>query len=262
MTVGHTGGDAASDQNHHMRKISVLVGEEVMMSAALDTEKQELQTIRLTKPAPHVRVRIDETKAGGRLEWNEACVSELEAWGTPSGPTGAYSSPTVDVEPHWDHEPIADLGAACAAFIADTKKDHETDFKVQRAAQVACQQEGGTDCDGPEEWGEPSCTFKRLTKVEGKGPFVELASILFNMDSKYGHPECSLYARTDEGWWSVIAQRECDPAVPITIGDLKADPDKLTFRFSLVDKTPESFVATCLPAYLSDTPMCTYKTKN
>ena len=97
--------------NPRIRAITLLDEDKPIASAQLDIANRDLQVVKLPEPHAHVRVRIDDLVPGTRPAWREACVAEIEAWGTlPAGVSARKLQPTVEVAlpptEDWSNPPL------------------------------------------------------------------------------------------------------------------------------------------------------------
>jgi hypothetical protein len=99
LTAGFTLKDKRGDlftMNPRIKKVRVSRGGKLIVEKTLDIENRGLQGVVLDVPGGDIEIRVLEIEPGSRKDWREACVSELEVWGTTPKPVPS-SKPTVRV---------------------------------------------------------------------------------------------------------------------------------------------------------------------
>lgn len=102
MTAGYTHvhpklGDLFT-QNARIKKVRVSRGGKLLREVALDPQSRALQEIAVNAPGGDFEIAVAEIVPGSKTTWREACVSELEVWGTPPpGSAPKQQAPAVRV---------------------------------------------------------------------------------------------------------------------------------------------------------------------
>jgi hypothetical protein len=195
MTVGHTGkgpkGEDYFAMNHRIKKVSVLVGGEVINTFTLDPEVRTLQTLKVTAPGGTLRIRVDEVVPGSKTSWREVCVSELEVWGTP--PTGWTPpakpfQPTVDVAPP---PPSTSLDKLCSYLPAALKANKQALKEHDKACKYEHSEEARAACLG-EPPGSPACSAEAMDITSIAPPWKGLAMQCTSDDDIWDGEMCNI----------------------------------------------------------------------
>lgn len=78
--------------NPRIKKVRVTRGDEVVVEQVLDIANRGLQSIPVDLAGGDFEIRVVEVVPGTKKHWREACVSELEVWGTVPKVTKARPS--------------------------------------------------------------------------------------------------------------------------------------------------------------------------
>jgi hypothetical protein len=220
MTVGHTGkgpnGEDYFTMNPRIKTVSVLHDKTVLATLALDPGDRALQRIPLpTGVTDHVRVRIDAVVPGSKPAWREACVSELEAWGHPTGATTVKpSTPFVEVGPPVDEPlprgPIVDPAAFCALLTKAATARYRAQVAIDKQAWADCarRHDPGEVCGNTDTPGPPECELAASATI-GIGPWLAAGTVEVSSDPIYGEIEVQPAVQTERGWWLVGSTVDC-----------------------------------------------------
>ena len=119
MTVGHTGkgpkGEDYFTMNHRITRVTVKLEGKPLVTQELDPNVRDLQTIALPLLARGgtLMIEIDKTVPGTKPRWVEACISELELWGTAE-------KTTPNAKPRVFETPSSIADRLCKGKIKDT----------------------------------------------------------------------------------------------------------------------------------------------
>lgn len=99
MTAGFTSRSDKGDlflMNHRIAQVQVFRNHVSIGTFTLDPDQRGLQELPVHQPGGRYRVQILRTIAGTNAGWTEACVSELQVFGTaPPGTAPRSQTPTV-----------------------------------------------------------------------------------------------------------------------------------------------------------------------
>ena len=185
LTVGHTGkgpkGEDYFTMNHRIKKVSILVDNEVIQTFPLDPERRDLQTLKFSAPGGNIRVRVDEVVPGTKKTWREVCVSEVEVWGTVAPgwkPPAKPLVPTVDVAPR---PAVTSLDKLCAYLPAALKQRARDQKQHDKNCAFEHSEEARAACRG-EPPGDPDCNVNIATTIEGIAPPWKGVAVLCDTD--------------------------------------------------------------------------------
>jgi hypothetical protein len=225
LTVGHTGtgpkGEDYFTMNPRIHRITLLDDDKELAHAELDVGKRELQVVKLPEPHTHVRLRVDEVVMGTKRSWREACISEIEAWGTlPAGVSAKPMQPVVEVEPPrttpWDTPPL-DPTTYCTRFLEEPTRQYDKTMALLQAECAACMKTTGSDGDGPcvsngacnpDPPGPPSCDLDVTADVSAGG-WLGAGTIASATDGYWGPISTQLIVETREGAWPIGDVYDC-----------------------------------------------------
>jgi hypothetical protein len=199
LTAGHTGhGPKHEDyftMNPRIRRVSVLQRGKVLGSFVLDPARRDLQTLKVHAAGP-IRIRIDDVLPGSKASWREACISELEVWGTLPAGVAMFAAPAVTIA----LQPVV-FDRMCATIDADKGAYHEREQRVMQSCK-----ESGADMQtcGVDEPGEPECDVAPVV-IAGLAPPWKRAALLHECSqSNYGPHTYSVVVESAKG--TAIAQ--------------------------------------------------------
>jgi hypothetical protein len=186
LTAGHTGHGAGGEDyftmNPRIQKITVLKGDTVLVTAPLDITRRDLQTVKVHADGM-LRIRIDEVVPGSKPRWREACISELEVWGTLPAGARKPGKPTVVVAP-----PPVDLDKLCAGIESEKAGYHAAEAAVMKRCAEMAREANNPDlmnqC-GIDEPGEPDCSVDPITIANLGGPWRRAVLLYENGQSNY-----------------------------------------------------------------------------
>src|SRR5690606_8922483 len=73
-------------KNARIKKLQLYHAGRAIKYVTLDPAKRGLQTIEVDLAGGDLRLEVIEAEPGSKKTWREACISELEVWGTlPAG---------------------------------------------------------------------------------------------------------------------------------------------------------------------------------
>jgi len=179
LTVGHTGtGPHHEDyftMNPRIAAVTITVDGSWQGDVALDLEQRDLQTIKLKKPGALVRITVAKIVPGSKASWREACVSELEAWGTP--PPG-FAAPAKPLAPSVEVGEATAIKPDPCAYVAPMRRDWER------------HQDDCATC--VDRAGEPWCDAIALTIADRAAPWAGGTLVCKADDGTYDPPTCDL----------------------------------------------------------------------
>jgi hypothetical protein len=215
LTVGHTGKGAKGEDfftmNPRIRKVTVLRDDQPIATATLDITRRELQPIALPAAASSIRLRIDEIVPGSKPAWREACISELEAWGTlPPGVAATPSKPVVSVgaamlDPTRAGGPITDDRDYCEHLLVDDRAAYAKQLAQDKEESDACTADPHNCMMGDDYRHrvlEPHCEFTADPRIAKSGPWLAVG--LFTRDEL-----CRVAVQTTAGWWLEGEAADC-----------------------------------------------------
>lgn len=224
LIVGHTGrgpkGEDYFTMNPRIRAITLLDEDKEIARAELDIASRDLQVVKLPEPHAHVRVRIDDLVPGTRPAWREACVAEIEAWGTlPAGVSARKLQPTVEVAlpptEDWSNPPL-DPDTYCTKYLEEPTRHYNESIAVDQAACNACMKkhpesdfpciESGS-CN-PDPPGPPSCSIELGTRVTDR-VWRGAGTMATSTDSVYSSIDTQIIVATPEGAWPIGDDYDC-----------------------------------------------------
>lgn len=225
LTAGHTGtgpkGEDYFTMNPRIRRVTLIDGDAELAHVDLDITRRDLQVMKLVSPHDHVRLRIDDVVMGTKRAWREACISEIEAWGTlPAGVSAHAMQPVVEVDdptdPTWDTPPL-NLTMYCTRFLEGPTRLYNETMAAERAECAACMKTTGSDGDfpcvengscNPDPPGPPSCSLEVTTKVSA-GAWVGAGTMATSTDSVWGALSTQIIVATREGAWPIGEVYDC-----------------------------------------------------
>jgi hypothetical protein len=197
--------------NPRIRKVTLLRDDQPVATATLDITRRELQPIALRVAASSVRLRIDEIAPGSKPTWKEACISELEAWGTlPPGVAATPSKPAVSVgaavlDPTQAGGPIIDDADYCEHLLADDRAAYAKQQAQDKEEADACKADPHRCIMGDDyrhRVPEPHCAFTADPGIAKSGPWLAVG--LFSRDEL-----CRVALQTAAGWWLEGQAADC-----------------------------------------------------
>jgi hypothetical protein len=230
LTVGHTGkgpkGEDYFTMNPRIRAVAIRRSSVEYGKFELDIASRGLQAIKIDPPSDWLRITIDQVEPGSKASWREACISELEAWGTLAPGVTAFSPPrmpAVTVAP----DPVAKFEQLCEGRA--------------QAREEYLKERGGS-------YGAPDCTVAPI-EIEGlDAPWTEAALLRDVANDVYGPVETSIVipGRKREALYVAGTTSEhASASVEVTarVEDvLPGEPRELVVRYAAGD---DRFLAVC-----------------
>ena len=83
-------------QNARIKKLRIYRAGKVLKDVTLDPSRRDLQSISIEQPGGDFRLEVLAAEPGTKKSWREACIGELEVWGTlPASRAPVRSKPQV-----------------------------------------------------------------------------------------------------------------------------------------------------------------------
>jgi hypothetical protein len=128
-TVSRRLGDLFT-QNARIKKLRISMAGRPIKDVTLDPTRRDLQTIDVDLSGGDVRLEVIAAEPGTKKTWREACISELEVWGTlPAGTTAPAKKLHPEVR-------IGALDALPVLTKAECRKAVLTPERAIRGAQI------------------------------------------------------------------------------------------------------------------------------